>query len=406
MPHKLPFLKVSGTKIVDDAGKTVTLRGVNVGSWLLAEGYILGGRIIAEKLFRQEFEKALGAEALAEFTRAFRDNFICENDIRIIKEWGANCVRVPFNYRLIEFENRPYSLNEEGLRYLDKVVRWCEKHGVYCILDMHAAPGSQNPDWHSDCVGKPEFFSNGANTDRYFRLWHFLATHYRDVSAIAGYDVLNEPVVDISAERVVKEVYDRVTKEIRDADAGHIIFLEGNQYGQRLHCLGKPEDKNTAFSAHAYLPVDFVFNFERDLVYPGTVNGMPWSRKQLELMARGYQILQEIVGVPLLIGEFGVNWRGGHYGEARWVEDMIGIFEKFGWSWTYWTYKSVANAVQPDGIFRYTKNPAWVNRNGPVYGWETFSSHWMKEKMNMAASWRTENFDINEKLLAVVEKYF
>jgi len=406
MARTLPFLKVKGTKIVDEAGKAVTLRGVNLGSWLLMEGYILGGRNIPETAFRREFEKTLGKEALEEFTRSFRDSFIREDDIRTIKEWGANCIRVPFNYRIIEFEDRPYSLNEEGLGYLDKVVRWCEKHELYCILDMHAAPGAQNPDWHSDCVGRSEFFTSDVNTDRYFRLWHFLATHYKDVSAVAGYDVLNEPVVDISAERVLKELYDRVTKEIRDVDSKHIIFLEGNQFGQRLHCLGRPDDRNIAFSVHPYIPVDYVFNFEKDLSYPGIAHNIPWSKKALELAAKPYQMLAESIGVPVFAGEFGINWRGGHYGEIRWVDDIVSIFEKYGWSWTYWTYKSVANSIHPDGIFRYTKNPPWVHRSGPVVGWETFGSQWQKEKLNMAASWRTGNFKLNEKLLAALEKFF
>ncbi|MCM8791521.1 MAG: glycoside hydrolase family 5 protein [Candidatus Omnitrophica bacterium] len=406
MLKKLPFLKTSGTKIVDEAGKPVTLRGVNLGSWLLMEGYILGGRHIPEKVFRADFEKALGAEAHKDFTRSFRDNFIREDDIVTIKEWGANCIRVPFNYRIIEFEDRPYSLNEEGLSCLDKVVRWCEKHQLYCIIDMHAAPGAQNPDWHSDCVGKPEFFDNEYNRDRYYRLWHFLATHYKDASNIAAYDVLNEPVIDIERENQLKELYEGVTREIRDVDQKHMILLEGNMFGKRLGFLGKPSDSNTAFSVHAYLPIDYVFGLEKDLIYPGRAHNIMWTKGRIELIARPYHMLQQKLGVPIFIGEFGVHWRGGHYGETRWVEDVVSIFEGFGWSWAYWTYKSVANGIQPDGIFRYTKNPPWVNRNGPATGMETFAACWPKYRSQMISSWRTKNFVLNEKLLAVLEKFF
>jgi len=406
MAQRLQFLKVDGTKIVDEAGEPIMLKGVALGGWLMMEGYMMCGRNIPERDFKAGFEKALGKEALEDFTQSFRDAFIREEDIKLIKAWGANCIRVPFNYRLIEYEDRPFSLNEAGLGYLDKIVKWCEKYSIYCILDMHAAPGAQNPDWHADCSNKPEFFVYELNKDRYLRLWHFIADRYKDVSAVAGYDVLNEPVVPIEQEHVIKVLYESVTKEIRDADKKHIIFLEGNMWSKRLGFIGKPGDANTAFSVHAYLPSDFTFNWELDLEYPGRVYKVMWNKNKFEFLAKQYKKLIESAGVPLYIGEFGVNWRGGKFGEVQWTKDALDIFEKLGFHWTYWTYKTVANSVFPDGIFRYTKNPAWVNRKGPVSGWETFSSLWPKEKGSMAFSWRTENFKKNTKLYSLLKKYF
>ncbi len=403
---KLPFLKVKGTNIVDDSGTPILLKGVALGGWLMMEGYMLCGRNIAERAFKAEFAKALGNDALNDFTRSFRDAFIREDDIRSIKEWGANCIRVPFNYRVIEFEDRPFSFNEEGLSYLDKIVNWCEKYGLYCILDMHAAPGAQNPDWHSDCTEKPDLFTNEANKDRYLRLWHFIADRYKDYSAVAGYDVLNEPVVPITEEGVLKDLYEKVTKEIRDADKNHIIFLEGNMWSQRLKSLGRPKDPNTAFSLHAYLPNAFTFNLDRDLYYPGKVYEITWNKGKLDMLARPYRKLMERYQVPLYIGEFGVNWRGGSYGELKWVKDILDIFKKYSLSWTYWTYKTVANSVYPDGIYRYVKNPPWVKREGPISGWENFHIFWPKEKGRMIFSWRTENFTRNDKLYSLLKKYF
>ena len=85
---------------------------------------------------------------------------------------------------------------------------------------------------------------------------------------------------------------------------------------------------------------------------------------------------------------------------------MLSACEKYHISWTYWNYKTVANLAYPDGIYRYISNPAWVNRQGPIAGWETFASLWPKEKGSMAYSWRTENFTPNDKILPVLKKYF
>lgn len=406
MLKKLPFLKVSKTNIVDESNKPVILKGVALGGWLMMEGYMLAGRNIPERVFKEEFARILGKDALDDFTRAFRDAFIREDDIRNIKRWGANCIRVPFNYRLIEFEDRPFSLNEEGLGYLDRIVEWCERHALYCILDMHAAPGSQNEDWHSDSSGKAELFTNESNKNRYLRLWHFIADRYNNSSAVAGYDVLNEPVIPIKQEGVLKDLYEKVTKEIRDADKNHVIFLEGNMWGQRLKFLGRPSDSNTAYSSHAYPPTPFTFNLDRDLRYPGKVYKIMWNRHRLEAMARPYRRLMDRCEVPLYVGEFGMNWRDGYYGELKWVQDMLGLFKKYRLSWTYWTYKTVANSVYPDGLYRYLKNPLWVKREGPTTGWENFPSFWLKEKGRMIFSWRTENFKRNDKLYSLLKRYF
>lgn len=391
---------------MNEAGRPVRLKGVNLGGWLMMEGYMLFGRNIPEKAFKEQFEKALGREALEDFTRSFRDTFIREEDIRTIKSWGANCIRIPFNYRLIEFEDQPFSLNEEGLRYLNRAVDWCEKYGIYCILDMHAAPGAQNPGWHSDCYGHQELFSNEFNKDRYLRLWRFLAEQYKDSSAVAGYDVLNEPVLPFTNEAALKDLYVKATKEIRDADTKHIIFLEGNFWAQRLASLGRPEDPNTAYSIHTYAPYDFTHNFKIGLYYPGRAYSIIWNKKRFEMLAKPYRMFMEHNDVPLYMGEFGVNARDGHFGEVKWVEDMLSVFKDNGISWTYWTYKTVANYAFPDGVYRYLDNPPWVNRQGPIYGWETYASLWPREKGRMIFSWRTENFTLNKKLYAVLEKGF
>lgn len=406
MARGLPFLKVDGTKIVNETGRPVMLKGVNLGGWLMMEGYMLFGRNIPEKAFRESFEKAAGRDALEDFTRSFRDTFIREDDIELIKSWGANCIRIPFNYKLLEFEDRPYSLNEEGLAYLNRAVGWCEKHGIYCILDMHAAPGAQNPGWHSDCYGEPQLFTNELNIDRYLRLWHFIAELYKDSSAVAGYDVLNEAVVPFHKEAMLKDLYTKVTKEIRSVDKKHIIFLEGNFWAQRLSFLGKPEDDNTAYSIHTYVPFEFTHNFTIGLYYPGKVYNITWNKERFEMLARPYRAFADYNKVPLFMGEFGVNARDGHFGDVKWVDDMTSIYNDNGIHWTYWTYKTVANYAFPDGILRYLGNPPWVNRQGPVFGWETYASLWQKEKGRMMSSWRTGNFKVNEKIHAVLKKKF
>jgi hypothetical protein len=90
--------------------------------------------------------------------------------------------------------------------------------------------------------------------------------------------------------------------------------------------------------------------------------------------------------------------RGGSAGEDRWVEDMSGHFRALGIHWSYWPWKAVKNHMFPDGIYSYGPNDPWVNRQGPLTGWETWAALWPKQKKAMIASWRTDQFSLNKKI--------
>jgi len=117
----------------------MNFRGVNLGGWLMMEGYIIAGRNIPEKAFRKAFREAQGGDALHEFDHEFRSRFITASDFKRIRSWGANSVRLPFHYRLIE--SRPFEYDMDGLKWLKKALSWGKKYQLKIILDLHAAPG-------------------------------------------------------------------------------------------------------------------------------------------------------------------------------------------------------------------------------------------------------------------------
>ncbi len=391
------LLNVDGKDIVDQRGKKIYLRGINLGGWLMMEGYILHSRNFAEHILKKEFARHNGQRALQDFVRLYRQNFITYQDIQGIKRMGANCLRVPFNYRLIE--------NDKRWDYLDSVIRWCRKEKVYCILDLHAAPGAQNPDWHSDSDGRALLWKDKKNQKLFLNLWHKIARRYKDEAAIAGYDVLNEAVVKNPKD--LRRFYAGIVKEIRKVDKNHIIFLEANNYGQQLKPLGKPRGENIAYSIHIYRPINFTFNFQPHLRYPGIVDGKYWNSKQIYNYIAQYHTLAEKWQVPIYVGEFGINYRSPrYYGELRYLKDVLECFKRFGFHWTYWTYKAVAGGLYPDGIYQYLPNSPWVRREGPTLGWENFYRLWKPLKHQISASWKTAKFTENKHISKLLSRYF
>lgn len=387
------FFKTHKTGIVrrDQAAR---LKGVNLGGWLMMEGYILHAPNRAERAFKEEFQRALGRAALEDFEKNFRDHFIGESDFARIAGWGLNCVRLPFNARLIE--TQPYHYDENGLGYLDCAVRWAKKYDLGVILDLHAACGSQNHDWHSDSLGPAELWGSKDCQDRTVALWEFLAGRYQDEPAVIGYDLLNEPVLDDTA--LLNAFYKRLIAAIRRADTNHILFVEGNRWATDMDCLEDFEDGNLALSAHFYEPIDFTFNLVPLLSYASA----GYDRGAIVKRMEHYRRAAEKRGVPLFVGEFGVNARDGLYGEDHWLKDTLSVFDDMGFHWTYWTYKAVKNAAFPDGLLSYRPNSPWVNRQGPRTGWDTYARLWLEKKDEIIASWRSENFQENSALIKVV----
>src|SRR3989338_2000457 len=358
------FLTMNKTGLFANGSKKTVLKGVNLGGWLMMEGYIMHAPNRAEQLFKKEFQKHLGAKALAEFEHAFRDNFIQEKDVAVIANYGFNCIRVPFNYRLIE--KKPFKYDAQNAVYLDRLVSWAEKYKIWVILDLHAAPCAQNHDWHSDSLCSSGLWKNPGYQKRTFALWEFLSDRYKGKASVAGYDLLNEPVTNDA--QTLNRFYKELIKKIRAIDKNHILFVEGVQWSTDVECLQPFNDANTALSVHIYRPIDFTCNFVPHLSYPLHYQGQNWDKNSQKKFLEQYAAIAQKRGCHIFVGEFGVNDRNGFYGEDQWANDVLDSFEEFGFSWTYWTYKAVKNNIYPDGIFSFIENPPWVNRPGPEMG--------------------------------------
>ncbi len=393
------FLTVKGKDIVRK-NKKVRLRGVNLGGWLMMEGYILHSLNRPVCILKNRLKKALGPRPARELEAAFHANFITEDDFRKISGLGWNCVRVPFHHALIEHE--PYRYDAQGVAWLDRVIAWAQQFRLWVILDLHAACGSQNHDWHSDSRGKAGLWSQPSCLRRTRALWAFLADRYREEPAVAGYDILNEAVVADS--RRLSGLYRDIIREIRQADPRHIIFAEGNSWATDLSCLDAVDDAQLVYSVHAYEPLDFTFNFVPCLRYPVKGRTGLFAKASLRRLLSRHRDFAKSRQRPLFVGEFGVNYRDGLYGEARWLDDILDIFYEFDFHWTYWTYKAVKNSAFPDGMFSYYGNPAWVRREGPLLGWDNYVATWPRHREAMIRSWQTREFKPNQKLVAIMKK--
>lgn len=379
------------------------LKGINLGGWLLMEGYILGGRNIPEHEFKAKFIKKYNREELEEFESAFRDNFITEDDFRIIKELGANCVRVPFHYSLFDRNNY------QGEKYFSLIFSWAYKYDLGIILDLHAAYGGQNCDWHSDSKGRALLWESKTNRDKTISLWEKIVDKFSGEKQLIGYDLLNEPVIDRANIDILVDFYRILIRKIRSLDSKHILFVEGNIWATDIDFLRDiivERTSNICVSIHFYAPLDYTFNFTPFYQYPGKINGQYWDKDTIYEALYSYYKFSQDFGIKVFVGEFGINYRGDKWGELVYLKDVIDVFETLGFDYTYWTYKTVAYPYFPTGIYQYIPNDRYVNREGPLYGWENLIPLWERDKENIKKFFRTQSYILNRELGDLLKKSF
>jgi aryl-phospho-beta-D-glucosidase BglC (GH1 family) len=380
------MLKTRGKKIVDEKGREVVLRSIGIGGWLMMEGYMLGGKNIAEHVFKNKIRSVYGESKLERFTSEFQKHFFNEADVARIKKLGFNCARLPINHRVLDEKN--------GLKFLDKIIGWFRKYKVYVILDLHAAPGSQNRDWHSDSNGTAGLWENDKYVRRTVNLWGKISKRYSNESTIAGYDILNEPVTEKTGK--LNELYSRIINVIRKNGDKHILFIEPNNWAADFKDIKRPKDDNFAWSIHFYVPVNFTFNWDPLLCCPG--------KKELKGHLKPFREIQNRDNVPVLVGEFGVASRCPVCNsELKWVEHALAIFREFGWSWSYWTYKSVAGALVPDGVYRIFDHEMF-RRDSDAPGMENVIKVLKTGEKRFYKTLDTSNFKLHRKLQKILSK--
>lgn len=317
------FLRADGEKIVDANGQNIILRGLGLGGWMVQEGYMLQTSNFAGPQYKikQKIEELIGEENTKEFYNAYLANGITKRDIDSLKFWGFNSVRLPMHYNLytlpIEEENSgDVTWLEKGFELTDNLLEWCSSNQMYLILDLHAAPGGQGHDANISDYDptKPSLWESEANQQKMITLWQKLADRYKDNPWIGGYDIINEPNWNFEGEnrngcdemnnKPLRKLMVDVTKAIREVDKKHIIFIEGNCWGNNYNGIFPLWDDNLVVSFHKY-----------------------WNYNDLESIQKMLDYRKEY-NVPIWLGESGEN-------SNVWFRDAIKLMESNNIGWAF-----------------------------------------------------------------------
>ena len=278
-------------------------------------------------------------------------------------------IRLPFTYMNLCDDNG--NLKSNAFDRLDWFVQNCSQRGMYVILDMHGAFGSQNGMDHSGEIndGK-QLYYNQSNKDKTLNLWKKIAEHFKGNPAVAAYDILNEPGIKAAATYSLHwDFYNEIYNTIRSKDSNHIIIMESCWDADNLPRPSQYGWTNVAYEYHYY----------------------PWSAQNSSDAQKSYfsgkvsDIANHNYGVPTFVGEFTCFEQ-----EEGWKAAMS-TFNGQGWHWTTWSYKVTGNSSW--GI--YNHNPEKVD----IYNdsADTIKNKW--SAVGTANGWK------NDKIYNLVKPY-
>lgn len=333
----MQWLTVQGAQIVGEAGAPVLLRGVGLGGWLNPENFITGYPG-TDRHQREALARALGRARAERFRDALEVAFFGEADAEWLAGQGLNLLRLPVHYRHFEDDASPFVLKDGAFDQLDRVVDVCARHGIHTIIDLHAVPGWQNQDWHSDNpTHVATFWDHPHFQDRVVWLWQQLAAHYADNPAVAGYNPLNEPA-DPTGQRL-GPFYARLEQAIRGIDPRHILFLDGNRYSTEFDLFTEPFE-NAVYTVHDYqLP-----GFAGGGPYPGLTHGQYVDRDVVRRTFLQRTEFMRSTGTPIWVGEFGPVYTGDPARDTmrrQLLEDQLAIYTEHQAHWAIWTFKDI-----------------------------------------------------------------
>ncbi|HEV8369373.1 MAG TPA: glycoside hydrolase family 5 protein [Pyrinomonadaceae bacterium] len=334
------FVTTHGKQIVSADGKPLLLKGINLGNWLLPEGYMFKFKTAnSPRLIHTFINQLIGEDDGRRFWKTYRDNYITQDDIHFLKRGGFNSVRVPFNYRLFVSADDSTKLEGEGYALLDRVVSWCRQEGLYVILDMHAAPGGQTGDNIDDSWGYPFLFENSESQELTVRIWQKIAGRFHSDPTVLGYDLLNEPIATYFDANYfnpkLEPLYRKIVAGIRAVDKNHIIFLGGAQWNNNFKVFGPPFDSKLAYTFHKYW-----FDVNQTAI-------------------QEYVDFRDKYDVPVWMGESGEN-------TDEWVSSYRTLLERNEIGWCFWPYKkvdatscvvSINRPTDWDAIVAFAENP-------------------------------------------------
>ncbi len=163
---------------------------------------------------------------------------------------GLTLIRMPVKWNRIQTS----LYGPVNFTQMDQCVALAAARGMKVIIDIHDYAV------YSGSTG-PRLGSTGLPISAFTNVWSQIADHYKNNTAVYGYDLMNEPLEITPA--VWRDAAQQAVNTIRTKDATHYVLVEGLGYSSSTSWVPTSGTENTAldikdpigrliYSAHSY----------------------------------------------------------------------------------------------------------------------------------------------------------
>ena len=307
---QLQWIDIKDQNFVDEQGRTLQIRGINVRVDGLFDVEHADGRIANEVVPKIRF-----------------------SDIEGIASMGFNVLRLPINWSGYEPERN--QVNQQYIDRIKEVVGWCKQVGIYVQIDWHYDAYSKEigedgaPYWavlptifprvqgildfnqlfllraNPFCFQAYNSFFTNKNgiRDEFLDAWTDIINQFKDDNTVIGFEPMNEPIAyaaGISDANFMK-FYEDCSNRMRAIDSKHSLWLEPDAIRNFLNSSPLPsqpfKDKKVVYCPHYYPNLTQGANY---------TNVADWKRIMETPMNR---ITQEANAwyAPVCMNEWGIN---------------------------------------------------------------------------------------------------
>lgn len=309
-------------------------------------------------------------------TKEHYDSFIHEDDMKVIKSWGLDHVRLPVDYNLVQ--DKAGNFKEEGFSYIQNVIDWCKAAGLNMILDLHKTAGYSFDDGEKETG----FFDNEKYQNQFYSLWTEFAKRYSKYEDMLCFELLNE-VTSKDYCKTWNAIAKTCIENIRKISPS-IKILVGSYWNNHVGAvrdLDMPYDSNIVYNFHCYEPLVFThqgatwipkmdpeFRMKLEAPYSDydkfsktyiSIAGDTFDKyNPNETVTEKYfeNLFEDAIAVAkernvlLYCGEYGVIDRANPKDVLKWFKMINNVFEKNNIGHAIWSYKKMDFGMEDDWI--------------------------------------------------------
>jgi endoglucanase len=237
-------------------------------------------------------------------------------------------------------DGRSYRVPPQQLAVLANMLDSLEQRGIYTVLAANWGPDARDGLWRSADL-----------QSSVVQVWQQLALHLKGRSAVAGFDIVNEPVPPGATFAIRQDRWldlaVQIVKIVRAADPSRVLMVQSapDATPASFENMRPLPFDGLVYSVHSYFPMAFTHQgvmseFAKARPYPEPMSNGRTSVQRLADELAPVQRFAQRHDVPIWVGEFSAPRWAPDGSAARYVADSIALFNQFGWSWAYHEFRT------------------------------------------------------------------